>query len=132
MFFFPRAAEYQPVQRFVVLYVGPCFSVGRFYGLDESLNTHRRLGRGATASVDKGDSLTGEYSSETISNLHGGIKRGTRYAQQIRIGAQFDLSKLLDTPDAGVVQIIINDRRGHSATEDLLGNRLSAQENYGG
>ena len=82
--------------------------------------------------VDKGIKLTGEYSSETISNLHGGIKRGTRYAQQIRIGAQFDLSKLLDTPDAGVVQIIINDRRGHSATEDLLGNRLSAQENYGG
>ncbi|HEY0286473.1 MAG TPA: carbohydrate porin [Pseudomonas sp.] len=82
--------------------------------------------------VDEGVKLTGDYSSETISNLHGGIKRGTRYAQQIRIGAQFDLSKLLDTPDAGLVQILINDRRGHSATEDLLGNRLPAQENYGG
>lgn len=82
--------------------------------------------------ADAGVKLTGDYSSETISNLHGGIKRGTRYAQQIRIGAQFDLSKLLDTSDVGVVQIIVNDRRGHSATEDLLGNRLSAQENYGG
>ena len=82
--------------------------------------------------VDKGITLTGDYSSETISNLHGGIKRGTRYAQQIRVGAKFDLSKLLDTPDAGFVQILVNDRRGHSATEDLLGNRLSAQENYGG
>ena len=64
--------------------------------------------------------------------MHGGIKRGTRYSQQIRIGAQFDLSKLLDSPDAGRVQLLVNDRRGHSATEDLLGNRLSSQENYGG
>lgn len=30
------------------------------------------------------------------------------------------------------MQILVNDRRGHGATEDLLGNRLSAQENYGG
>lgn len=28
--------------------------------------------------------------------------------------------------------MLINDRRGHSATEDLLGNRMSAQEIYGG
>ncbi|MCK1783147.1 carbohydrate porin [Pseudomonas sp. TNT11] len=82
--------------------------------------------------ADEGIKLTGDYSSETISNLHGGIKRGTRYSQQIRIGAQFDLSKLLDSPDAGRVQLLVNDRRGHSATEDLLGNRLSSQENYGG
>ncbi|MGH2291285.1 MULTISPECIES: carbohydrate porin [Pseudomonas] len=81
---------------------------------------------------DQGIKLTGDYTSETISNLHGGIKRGTRYAQQIRLGAQFDLSKLLDTPDAGRVQVLLNDRRGHSATEDLIGNRMSAQEVYGG
>ncbi|WP_426212547.1 carbohydrate porin [Pseudomonas sp. TWR2-1-1] len=82
--------------------------------------------------ADKGITITGDYSSETISNLHGGIKRGTRYAQQLRVAAKFDLSKLLGTPDAGFVQIMVNDRRGNSATEDLLGNRLSAQENYGG
>ena len=81
---------------------------------------------------DQGIKLTGDYTSETISNLQGGIKRGTRYAQQIRLGAQFDLSKLLDTPDAGRVQVLLNDRRGHSATEDLIGNRMSAQEVYGG
>jgi porin len=82
--------------------------------------------------ADQGIKLTGDYTSETVSNLHGGIKRGTRYAQQIRLGAQFDLSKLLDIPDAGRVQVLINDRRGHSATEDLIGNRMSAQEIYGG
>lgn len=82
--------------------------------------------------IDQGITLTGDYSAETISNLHGGVQRGTRYAQQIRIGARFDLGKLLDSPDAGIVQLLVNDRRGHSATEDLLGNRMSAQENYGG
>ncbi|MBA6104636.1 MULTISPECIES: carbohydrate porin [Pseudomonas] len=82
--------------------------------------------------ADQGIKLTGDYTSETLSNLHGGIKRGTRYAQQIRLGAQFDLSKLLDIPDVGRVQVLINDRRGHSATEDLIGNRMSAQEIYGG
>lgn len=82
--------------------------------------------------IDKGIKLTGDYNSETFSNLHGGIKHGTRYSQQVRIGAQFDLSKLLDTPDAGLVQITVNDRRGHSASEDLVGNRLPVQENYGG
>ncbi|WP_455887430.1 carbohydrate porin [Pseudomonas rustica] len=82
--------------------------------------------------ADQGIELTGDYTSETLSNLHGGIKRGTRYAQQIRLGAQLDLSKLLDIPDAGRVQVLINDRRGHSATEDLIGNRMSAQEIYGG
>ena len=45
--------------------------------------------------IDKGIKLTGDYNSETFSNLHGGIKHGTRYSQQVRIGAQFDLSKLL-------------------------------------
>ena len=82
--------------------------------------------------ADQGIKLTGDYNSETFSNLHGGIKHGTRYSQQVRIGAQFDLSKLLDTPNAGRVQITINDRRGHSASEDLVGNRLPVQENYGG
>ena len=82
--------------------------------------------------ADKGVKLTGDYNSETFSNLHGGIKHGTRYSQQVRIGAQFDMSKLLGTADAGLVQITINDRRGHSASEDLVGNRLPIQENAGG
>lgn len=81
---------------------------------------------------EQGIKLTGDYTSETLSSLNGGIKRGTRYAQQIRLGAQFDLSKLLDIPNAGRVQVLVNDRRGHSATEDLIGNRMSAQEIYGG
>ena len=81
---------------------------------------------------EQGIKLTGDYVSETMRNFHGGIKKGTRYAQQIRLGARFDLSKLLGTPDAGIVQLTLNDRRGNSASEDLVGNRLPAQEIYGG
>ena len=80
---------------------------------------------------DEGVKLSADYVSETFNNLHGGIKRSTRYAQQIRMGARFDLSKLLNTPDAGVVQLTINDRRGNSASDDLVGNRLAVQETAG-
>lgn len=80
---------------------------------------------------DAGVKLSGDYVSETFNNLHGGIKRSTRYAQQIRVGARFDLSKLLQSPNAGVVQVTLNDRRGHSASDDLVGNRLAVQETAG-
>lgn len=80
---------------------------------------------------DQGIKLSADYVSETISNVHGGIKTGTRYAQQIRMGARLDLSKLLNAQNAGVVQVTINDRRGHSASTDLVGNRLAAQETAG-
>lgn len=82
--------------------------------------------------ADEGVKFTGDYVSETFHNYRGGIKNGTRYTQQIRLGAQFDLSKLLGVANGGIVQLSINDRRGNSASDDLVGNRLSAQESYGG
>nr|WP_249671517.1 carbohydrate porin [Pseudomonas sp. PIA16] len=82
--------------------------------------------------MDAGVNLTGDYVSETLRNFQGGIKKGTRYTQQIRLGAQFDLNKLLGMENAGTVQFTINDRRGNSASDDLVGNRLPAQESYGG
>ena len=45
---------------------------------------------------------------------------------------QFDLSKLYGLDNGGKVQLTINDRRGNSASEDLVGNRLPIQENFGG
>lgn len=79
-----------------------------------------------------GVKLTGEYVSETMGLVSGGLKHGARYAQQVRLGATFDLETLLDEADAGTVQLTINDRRGHSASQDLVGNRLPVQEIYGG
>lgn len=80
---------------------------------------------------DEGVKLSADYVSETMSNVHGGIKTGTRYAQQIRMGARFDMSKLLGTANGGVVQLTLNDRRGHNASTDLVGNRLATQETAG-
>lgn len=80
----------------------------------------------------KGITLSGDYVSETASVVKGGQSRGTRYAQQIRIGATFDFNKLFNTTHAGTLQLTINDRRGRSASADLVGNRLPIQEIYGG
>ncbi len=80
----------------------------------------------------QGITLSGDYVSETASVVKGGQSRGTRYAQQIRIGATFDFNKLFNATHAGTLQLTINDRRGRSASADLIGNRLPTQEIYGG
>ncbi|MFR0690626.1 carbohydrate porin [Enterobacterales bacterium AE_CKDN230030158-1A_HGKHYDSX7] len=81
---------------------------------------------------DSGVRFTGDYTGETAYNAHGGLHRSARYSQNIRLGVQFDLSKLYGLDNGGKVQLTINDRRGNSASEDLVGNRLPIQENYGG
>ena len=79
-----------------------------------------------------GITFTGDYSGETAYNAHGGLHRSARYSQNLKLGVQFDLSKLYGLANGGKVQLTINDRRGNSASEDLVGNRLPIQENYGG
>ena len=81
---------------------------------------------------EDGVKFTGDYSGETAYNAHGGLHRSARYSQNIKLGVQFDLSKLYGLENGGKVQLTINDRRGNSASEDLVGNRLPIQENYGG
>lgn len=81
---------------------------------------------------EDGVRFTGDYSGETAYNAHGGLHRSARYSQNIKLGVQFDLSKLYGLDNGGKVQLTINDRRGNSASQDLVGNRLPVQENYGG
>ncbi|OAI92357.1 carbohydrate porin [Pseudomonas putida] len=76
--------------------------------------------------------FTGDYSGESVYNTHGGLKRSARYSQNLKLGVRFDLDKLLQADNAGVVQLTINDRRGNDGSGDLVGNRLPLQENYGG
>ncbi|KAF1066856.1 MAG: Porin B [Pseudomonas citronellolis] len=80
----------------------------------------------------KGIKFTGEYTGESAYNADGGKKRSARYSQNVRLGVQFDLSKLYGLDNGGYVQLTINDRRGNDASGDLVGNRLPIQENYGG
>lgn len=81
---------------------------------------------------DNGVKFSADYSGETAYNTDGGLHRSARYSQNIKLGVQFDLSRLYGLDNAGKVQLSINDRRGHSASEELVGNRLPIQENFGG
>lgn len=81
---------------------------------------------------DDGVKFSADYSGETAYNADGGLHRSARYSQNIKLGVQFDLSRLYGADNAGKVQLSINDRRGHSASEELVGNRLPIQENFGG
>jgi porin len=51
----------------------------------------------------QGVKITGDYSGETVYNAHGGKQRGTRYSQNIKLGAQFDLGKLLNLESGGKI-----------------------------
>jgi len=82
--------------------------------------------------AEDGITFTGDYSGETAYNAHGGLHRSARYSQNLKLGVQFDLAKLYGLDNGGKVQLTLNDRRGNSASEDLVGNRLPIQENYGG
>lgn len=80
----------------------------------------------------QGIRFTGDYSGETAYNADGGLHRAARYSQNIKLGVQLDLGKLYGLTNGDRIQLTINDRRGNSASEDLVGNRLPIQENYGG
>jgi porin len=81
---------------------------------------------------EQGIKFTGDYSGETAYNAHGGQHRSARYSQNIKLGVQLDLGKLYGLHNGDKIQLTVNDRRGNSASEDLVGNRLPIQENYGG
>lgn len=81
---------------------------------------------------EQGIKFTGDYSGETAYNAHGGQHRSARYSQNIKLGVQLDLGKLYGLHNGDKIQLTVNDRRGNSASEDLAGNRLPIQENYGG
>lgn len=81
---------------------------------------------------EQGIKFTGDYSGETAYNAHGGQHRSARYSQNIKLGVQLDLGKLYGLHNGDKIQLTVNDRRGNSASEDLVDNRLPIQENYGG
>ncbi|WP_174821648.1 carbohydrate porin [Duganella rivi] len=78
-----------------------------------------------------GVSFRGDYVSETFANVSGGRDRGSTYAQQLRLGADFDMARLAGWSGA-TLHFTINDRRGGGVSADYIGNRLPVQEVYGG
>ncbi|PPT90851.1 carbohydrate porin [Xanthomonas theicola] len=79
-----------------------------------------------------GVSVRGDYVGEALGVTDGGYGRtGARYAQQLRLGLDLDMGKLAGW-DGGAFRFTLNDRRGRSASVDLIGNRFPVQEAYGG
>jgi porin len=88
-------------------------------------------GGARTRYLDAGVNFRGDYVSETFANVSGGAKRGSTYAQQLRLGADVDMERLAGWSGAAL-HLTINDRRGAGVSADYIGNRLPVQEVYGG
>ena len=80
--------------------------------------------------ADKGIELIGHYISETMSNTRGIGGTGTAYAQQVDVGASFDLDKLGIWSDA-VARFAMTDRAGRSLAADRTGSYFAYQEIFG-
>jgi porin len=78
-----------------------------------------------------GINFRGDYVAEFFGGIDGGLARGNAYAQQLRLGADFDLGRLREWPGA-TLHLTINDRRGTGISSRYIGNRLPVQEVYGG
>jgi porin len=88
-------------------------------------------GGARTRYANAGVNFRGDYVSETFANVSGGRSRGSTYAQQLRLGADFDMDRINGWSGA-VLHLTINDRRGAGVSSDYIGNRLPVQEVYGG
>ncbi len=78
-----------------------------------------------------GVTFRGDYVSETLSAVDGGLRKGTTYVQQVRLGADFDMDRLAGV-DGATIHVTVNDRRGIGLSSDFVGNRLPIQEAAGG
>ncbi|WP_243841268.1 carbohydrate porin [Novosphingobium sp. PhB55] len=78
-----------------------------------------------------GVTFRGDYVSETFSAVDGGLRKGTTYVQQVRMGADFDMDRLAGV-DGATIHFTVNDRRGVGISSDFVGNRLPIQEAAGG
>ena len=84
-----------------------------------------------TLDLGNGFTVLANYTSESAGNPVGGLRQGVRYTQQIFLGMDVDLEKLIGL-DGASVHAIGTDRAGHSLSNDLIGNSVSVQEIYGG
>ena len=104
--------------------------IGNLQGASASPTTPTALTPGT---LDAGNGLTflANYTSESAGNPVGGIRRGVRYTDEFFLGADANLGKLAGVSGA-FLHAIGTLRDGHSLTNDLVGNSISAQEIYGG
>ena len=80
--------------------------------------------------IDRGIFLRGDYISESATNPIGGVGNGIAYTQQLDLGVDLDLERLVGLPGSAF-HVMINDRGGRNLAQDEIGDSISVQELYG-
>jgi porin len=78
---------------------------------------------------NEGIDIFSNYQVQTADIVNGGVKRGTSTNNQVILGANFNLSKLMGVP-GGVFTFAVSDRYGSNAST-LAGVRVTINSNYG-
>ncbi len=78
-----------------------------------------------------GVTFNADYLGEFASNLTGGARRGSEYADQVSFGADGDLEKLLGL-DGGAFHLQFSNRDGRNLAGDTINNSVSVQQIFGG
>ena len=81
--------------------------------------------------ADVGVNFTLDYTTESVANVSGGLRRGAAYAHQIGLTINTDWQTLAGIPGLTTHMSIIN-RAGNNASADFIGDPvIQAQEIYG-
>jgi len=83
-----------------------------------------------TSLQDGGINLRAHFTTESAGNPIGGNYQTVAYTQQVDFGADFDLQRLMNIPDAKI-QVTLTHRAGRSLSADALGSQFAVQELYG-
>jgi porin len=87
-------------------------------------------GGARTSLQDDGINLRAHFTTESAGNPIGGNYQTAAYTQQVDFGADFDLQRLMNIPDAKI-QVTLTHRAGRSLSAAALGNQFAVQELYG-
>ncbi len=71
------------------------------------------------------------YTGEAAANPSGGVRQGTAYADQLLLGFDFNLARLIGVA-GGTIHFDVTHRAGNDLATDDIGNNTSVQEIYGG
>ncbi len=93
------------------------YATGRWYGLRDSL-------------YNTGVDFTMNYTTNLAGNPVGGLDQGFTYTDNIYVGANFDLEKLIGWK-GGNIDISFLDRNGTNLSAQYIGNQFTVQQIYG-
>lgn len=132
----------QPKKRNVktLLFMSACFSV-MLIAPDALANTMQTWLAQPTATgnwggvrsslLHAGVKIHLEYQGQSGWNISGGKRIGADYNQQITLGADWDLHKLLGWPSGGILHSYVESRAGREVAKDYVGSNFMPDGLYG-